>query len=33
MDPKLLEIIDGREGNYLFPFYRQHGDHTDKIPE
>lgn len=33
MDPKLLEIINGREENYLFPFYWQHGDHTEKIPE
>ena len=33
MDTKLQEIIKGQEGNYLFPFYWQHGDHTDKIPE
>ena len=30
---RLHDILSGREDNYLLPFYWQHGDHTDKIPE
>ena len=33
MDRKLLEIIQGKEENYLYPFYWQHGNHTEKIPD
>jgi len=33
MDIKLRDILNGKYGNYLQPFYWQHGDHTDKIPE
>ena len=33
MDSRLKEILCGQEENYLLPFYWQHGDHTDKIPE
>ena len=33
MDHKLKDILEDREQNYLLPFYWQHGDHTDKIPE
>ena len=33
MDIKLFDVINGTSSNYLMPFYWQHGDHTDKIPE
>lgn len=33
MDKKLYDILNGKGENYLLPFYWQHGDHTDKIPE
>jgi len=33
MDRRLYDILNGREENYLFPFYWQRGDHTEKIPE
>lgn len=33
MDSRLKDIFDGREENYLFPFYWQHGDHRHLIPE
>lgn len=33
MDLRLKEVINGKENNYLMPFYWQHGDHTEKIPE
>ena len=29
---RLNDILNGREDNYLLPFYWQHGDHHDKIP-
>ncbi|MBQ8310519.1 MAG: glycosyl transferase family 2 [Clostridia bacterium] len=29
----LSDILNGKESNYLLPFYWQHGDHTEKIPE
>ena len=32
MDKKLQDILNGRESNYLLPFYWQRGDHTDTIP-
>ena len=33
MDKKLQEILTNRHENYLLPFFWQHGDHTDKLPE
>ncbi|MBR4902749.1 MAG: hypothetical protein IKZ46_17550 [Victivallales bacterium] len=33
MDKKLREYFDGKVDNHLLPFYWQHGDHYDKIPE
>ncbi|MBR2461295.1 MAG: hypothetical protein IKB34_08730 [Clostridia bacterium] len=33
MDKRLFEILNNAEGNYLFPFYWQRGDHTHLIPE
>lgn len=33
MDKRLRDILTGKEDNYLLPFYWQHGDHTDTIPE
>ena len=32
MDKRLDDVLNGREGNYLFPFYWQRGDHRDRIP-
>ena len=29
----LHDVLTGREDNYLLPFYWQHGDHYEKIPE
>ena len=33
MDRKIFDILNEKEDNYLLPFYWQHGDHTEKIPE
>jgi hypothetical protein len=33
MDTKLFDILNGKCKNYLLPFFWQHGDHTDKLPE
>lgn len=33
MDKKLLDVLNSREENYVFPFYWQHGNHTERIPE
>ncbi|MBQ7699586.1 MAG: glycosyl transferase family 2 [Clostridia bacterium] len=33
MYKRLVDVLQGREDNYLLPFYWQHGDHRDKIPE
>ena len=33
MDSKLKDILKGCYDNYLMPFFWQHGDHTDKLPE
>jgi len=33
MDKKLYDVLRDKEDNYLFPFYWQHGNHTDRIPE
>lgn len=29
---RLFEVLNGKEANYLLPFYWQHGNHTDRIP-
>ncbi len=33
MNRWLNDILHGREDNYMLPFYWQHGDHYEKIPE
>ena len=33
MDARLQDVMHHREGSYIFPFFWQRGDHTDKIPE
>ena len=33
MDERLNDILTGKGENYLLPFYWQHGDHTQLIPE
>ena len=33
MDRRLSDILHGNEDNYLFPFYWQRGDHTERIGE
>lgn len=33
MDSKLYDILNGKEENYLLPFYWQRGDHTETIPQ
>lgn len=33
MDSRLNDVLQGKEDNYLFPFYWQHGNHTELIPE
>lgn len=30
---RLHDILSGGEANYLLPFYWQHCDHTEMIPE
>ncbi len=30
---RLTDVLAGCEANYMLPFYWQHGDHTDTIPE
>ncbi|MBR5313238.1 MAG: glycosyl transferase family 2 [Clostridia bacterium] len=30
---RLNDVLTGNEANYMLPFYWQHGDHTDTIPE
>lgn len=32
-DKRLQDILSSREENYVIPFYWQHGNHRDKIPE
>ena len=29
----LSDVLKRKEDNYLLPFYWQHGDHTEMIPE
>ena len=31
-DTRLRDVLEGKEDNYLLPFYWQHGNHRDKIP-
>ena len=33
IDSRLQDVLAGREDNYLLPFYWQHGNHRDRIPE
>ena len=33
IDSRLRDVLRGNEDNYLLPFYWQHGNHRDKIPE
>ena len=33
MDKRLWDVLNGKEANYLLPFYWQKGDHTHLIPE
>ena len=33
MYQKLADILSGRENNFMLPFYWQHGDHHETIPE
>lgn len=33
MDKRLSDVLCHKEGNYLLPFYWQHGDHYERIPE
>lgn len=33
MDQRLSQVLAGKTENYLLPFYWQHGDHYDLIPE
>lgn len=33
MDQRLSDVLSAKEDNYLLPFYWQHGDHTERIPE
>ena len=32
-DQRLLEVLQDREDNYILPFYWQHGNHLEEIPE
>lgn len=32
MDTYFSDVLQGREANYMLPFYWQHGNHTDSIP-
>lgn len=33
MNKRVYEALNGLEDNYMLPFYWQHGDHREKIPE
>lgn len=33
INQRFHDILNGKEDNYLLPFYWQHGNHRDKIPE
>ena len=33
MYQKLADILSGNESNFMLPFYWQHGDHYETIPE
>ena len=32
MNERLKDVLEGKEENYMLPFYWQHGDHHEKIP-
>lgn len=32
MDKRLVDVLNGKEDNYILPFYWQHGNHYEKIP-
>ena len=32
-DTRLKEVLFNKEENYMLPFYWQHGDHRERIPE
>ena len=32
MDRQLAEVLAGKTGNYMLPFYWQQGNHTEQIP-
>ena len=32
MDQQLAEVLAGKTGSYMLPFYWQQGNHTDQIP-
>ncbi len=33
IDSRLQDVLSGNEANYLLPFFWQHGNHYDRIPE
>lgn len=33
LDQRLADVLDSKESNYLLPFYWQHGNHRERIPE
>ena len=33
MNKRISDVLSGKEDNYMLPFYWQHGDHREKIPE
>ena len=33
MDKRLSDVLSQKENNYLLPFYWQHGDHYNLIPQ
>lgn len=33
LDQRLMDVLQGKEGNYLFPFFWQRGNHTEQIPD
>ena len=32
MEKRLSEVLNNKNGNYILPFYWQHGDHYETIP-
>ena len=33
IDQRLHDVLNGKEANYILPFYWQYGDHTNRIPQ